>query len=62
MTVNAELARRLDVASLEQQVKTMYRDVALEPHGKFHFEMGRALWMGATAVLAAGQGRQAFSF
>ena len=43
MTVNAELARRLDVASLEQQVKAMYRDVALEPHGKFHFEMGRAL-------------------
>jgi len=43
MTVNAELARRLDVAALEEKVKAMYRDVALEPHGKFHFEMGRAL-------------------
>ena len=43
MTVNAELAKRLDVAALEQKVKTMYRDVALDPHGEFHFEMGRAL-------------------
>lgn len=43
MTANAELARRLDVAALEQKVKAMYRDVALEPHGEFHFEMGRAL-------------------
>ena len=43
MTVNAELAKRLDVAALEEKVKAMYRDVALEPHGRFHFEMGRAL-------------------
>jgi len=43
MTVNAELAKRLDVAALEQKVKAMYRDVALDPHGEFHFEMGRAL-------------------
>jgi ubiquinone/menaquinone biosynthesis C-methylase UbiE len=43
MTANAELARRLDVAALEAKVKAMYRDVALEPHGEFHFEMGRAL-------------------
>jgi len=43
MSVNAELAKRLDVAALEQKVKTMYRDVALDPHGEFHFEMGRAL-------------------
>ena len=28
---------------LEQQVKAMYRDVALNPHGEFHFEMGRVL-------------------
>lgn len=28
---------------LEQQVKAMYRDVALNPKGEFHFEMGRAL-------------------
>jgi arsenite methyltransferase len=43
MPVNAELARRLDVAALELKVKAMYRDVALNPHGEFHFEMGRAL-------------------
>jgi ubiquinone/menaquinone biosynthesis C-methylase UbiE len=43
MTVNAELAKRLDVAALEQKVKAMYRDVALDPHGEFHFEMGRGL-------------------
>ena len=35
--------KRLDVAALEQKVKAMYRDVALDPHGEFHFEMGRAL-------------------
>lgn len=43
MTANATQERRLDVVSLEQQVKAMYRSVALEPQGKFHFEMGRAL-------------------
>jgi ubiquinone/menaquinone biosynthesis C-methylase UbiE len=35
--------KRLDVAALEQKVKAMYRDVATNPHGEFHFEMGRAL-------------------
>ena len=33
----------LDTTALEEKVKAMYRDVALDPHGKFHFEMGRAL-------------------
>lgn len=28
---------------LEDKVKAMYRDVAEKPHGKYHFEMGRAL-------------------
>jgi len=28
---------------LEQKVKEMYRQVALDPFGEFHFEMGRAL-------------------
>lgn len=28
---------------LESKVKAMYRDVAENPHGEFHFEMGRAL-------------------
>jgi SAM-dependent methyltransferase len=43
MTVLALTPKRLDVAALEQKVKSMYRDVALDPHGEFHFEMGRAL-------------------
>ena len=34
---------RVDTTALEQKVKAMYRDVALDPHGEFHFEMGRAL-------------------
>ena len=33
----------VDAAALEQKVKKMYRDVALNPAGDFHFEMGRAL-------------------
>lgn len=36
-------SRRLDTSALEQKVKAMYRDVALAPHGEFHFEMGRGL-------------------
>ena len=28
---------------LESKVQAMYRDVAQNPHGEFHFEMGRAL-------------------
>ena len=43
MTQIALTPKRLDVAALEQKVKSMYRDVALDPHGEFHFEMGRAL-------------------
>ena len=35
--------RRVDIAALEHKVKAMYRDVALNPHGDFHFEMGRSL-------------------
>jgi ubiquinone/menaquinone biosynthesis C-methylase UbiE len=33
----------LDTARLEQMVKDMYRDVATNPAGEFHFEMGRTL-------------------
>lgn len=36
-------SRSLDTADLEEKVKAMYRDVACEPDGEFHFEMGRAL-------------------
>jgi len=32
-----------DPKELEGKVKAMYRDVAENPHGEFHFEMGRAL-------------------
>ena len=34
---------QLNTAELEQKVKDMYQRVALDPHGEFHFEMGRAL-------------------
>src|SRR5258708_1567573 len=34
---------RVDVDELRDKVKVMYRAVADEPHGTFHFEMGRAL-------------------
>lgn len=42
-TVALNAPRKLDVAALEQKVKSMYRSVALEPHAEYHFEMGRAL-------------------
>jgi len=35
--------KRVDTADLEQKVKKMYRDVALNPEGEYHFEMGRGL-------------------
>ena len=36
-------ARQLDTSELEQRVKQMYQEVALEPEREFHFETGRAL-------------------
>jgi ubiquinone/menaquinone biosynthesis C-methylase UbiE len=41
MTLTATVA--FDPKDLEAQVKSMYRSVAENPHGEFHFEMGRAL-------------------
>jgi arsenite methyltransferase len=35
--------RQLDTIELEQRVKGMYEEVALEPGREFHFETGRAL-------------------
>jgi arsenite methyltransferase len=35
--------RQLDTEELEQRVKRMYEEVALEPEREFHFETGRAL-------------------
>ncbi len=37
------VARRLDTSELEERVKSMYQEVALEPGHDFHFETGRAL-------------------
>jgi arsenite methyltransferase len=37
------IARQLDQAELEERVKGMYQEVALEPEHEFHFETGRAL-------------------
>src|SRR5215217_4010040 len=36
-------ARQLDTSELEDRVKRMYTEVALEPEHEFHFETGRAL-------------------
>lgn len=38
-----EMAHGVNLMELEHKVKTMYREVALRPEGKFHFEMGRAM-------------------
>ena len=35
--------KKVDTSDLEQKVKKMYRDVALNPEGEYHFEMGRGL-------------------
>jgi SAM-dependent methyltransferase len=35
--------RRLDIADLEARVRSIYEQVALDPHREFHFETGRAL-------------------
>ncbi|SDK74092.1 methyltransferase domain-containing protein [Natronorubrum texcoconense] len=37
------MSQSLDVDKLEQEVKAVYRNVATEPDGEFHFEMGRPL-------------------
>ncbi|HLF34984.1 MAG TPA: methyltransferase domain-containing protein [Cyclobacteriaceae bacterium] len=35
--------KKVDTLELEQKIKKMYRDVALNPAGEYHFEMGRGL-------------------
>ena len=37
------VARQLDTTELEDRVKRMYEEVALEPEREFHFETGRPL-------------------
>lgn len=40
---NAPRTTAFDPQELESKVKDMYHDVAQDPQGEFHFEMGRAL-------------------
>ena len=44
-------ARRLDTTDLEARVKSMYEQVATEPHQGFHFETGRGLRNGSATPL-----------
>src|SRR6476660_6308299 len=37
------LTKKVNASELEQKVKKMYSDVALNPKGEYHFEMGRGL-------------------
>ena len=37
------IVNSIDRSALETKVKSMYTDVATNPHGIFHFEMGRAM-------------------
>lgn len=36
-------AKKLDTEDLETRIKKMYREVAVNPAGRYHFEMGRPL-------------------
>ena len=42
-TQTLDKPKMVNTAELESKVKEMYQRVAEEPHGEFHFEMGRAL-------------------
>ena len=37
------MTEQVNRADLETKVRAMYKDVAQNPHGEFHFEMGRAM-------------------
>ena len=41
--MSVDFERRLDTSDLEDRVRAMYEEVALDPHGDFHFETGRGL-------------------
>src|SRR4029450_6448416 len=43
MTVNLPEEVAVDSVALREEVKSKYREVALDPHGKFHFHTGRYL-------------------
>jgi hypothetical protein len=37
------MPHQVNRADLEAKVRAIYQDVAQNPHGEFHFEMGRAM-------------------
>src|SRR4029450_3857659 len=39
----ARMESKVNTQELESKVKDMYRQVAENPHGEFHFEMGRVM-------------------
>ena len=39
----ADAPRTVNVQELDEKVQRMYRSVATEPHGDYHFELGRSL-------------------
>lgn len=41
--MDTTVTKKVNSAELEQKVKQMYSDVALNPNGEYHFEMGRGL-------------------
>lgn len=43
MTVDSQNGIAVDVAALREEVKSKYREVATDPHGKHHFHTGRYL-------------------
>jgi hypothetical protein len=53
-----EMEATVDTRELEVKVKDMYRHVAEQPHGKYHFELGRPLaeHLGYPAVLKSCSG------
>src|ERR1700752_1644588 len=43
MTISLQEEAVVDSVALREEVKSKYREVALDPHGKFHFHTGRYL-------------------
>ena len=43
MTDNSQIDVAVDVQALREDVKSKYREVAIDPHGKYHFHTGRYL-------------------
>jgi arsenite methyltransferase len=43
MTDNSQIEIAIDIHALREDVKSKYREVAIDPHGKYHFHTGRYL-------------------